>query len=60
MHRDSESAEQTQRGVQQNPGGMFHGQLARRDDAAKLFDINPLLDYQGECCSGEKVELFER
>lgn len=37
MHRDSESAEQTQRGVQQKPGGMFHVQLARRDDTAKLF-----------------------
>ena len=37
MHWDSESAEQTQCGVQQNPGGMFHVQLARRDDTAKFF-----------------------
>ena len=37
MHWDSESAEQAQRGVQQKPGGMFHVQLARRDDTAKLF-----------------------
>ena len=59
MHRDSESAEQTQRGVQQKPGGMFHVQLARRDDTAKLLMKNPLLDDQGECCVGE-VELFER
>ena len=36
MHRDSESAEQTQRGVQQKLGGMFHV-FARRDDTAKLF-----------------------
>ena len=37
VHQDSESAEQTQRGVQQKPGGMFHVQLARHDDTAKLF-----------------------
>ena len=37
MHRDGESAEQTQRGVQQKPGGMFHVQLARHDDTGKLF-----------------------
>ena len=37
MQRDSESAEQTQHAVKQKPGGVFHVQLARRDDTAKLF-----------------------
>lgn len=37
MHRASVCAEQTQRGVQARSGGIFHVQLARRDDTAKLF-----------------------
>ena len=47
------------RGVQQKPGGMFHVQLARHDDTAKLFMKILYWIIKGECCVGE-VELFER